>query len=450
MSLFSKIEVNENMFPFIEKHEGVGIVKVDGYGKASARIESYKLILESYDDKNPIIESIAAINYLSYKKGNFFNEPKLEIGISHKKYVLAGVDNNDDELEAFYKKLLDIKNKEKEQKSISQANKGLLNSNSSVKEITTENMKEDIEEDAVETTEQEEVEEIVNLEEVINEDSESNVETDEEILDEIVETENVEEPESVNEVVETFDIEDNDDENFEVLAEISEEEISEKEDNNSVDVETEESVVETVAEEVVSEDEDDEDDEDDEEEEFEEIIFGEESNESEFNSEPIIEEEDDIEELREEEIDLDRVINESSEESEEEIETAAEEVESEASSELSSEEELESDRTIEEPVSESKNVTQTEEIISQTPPEKVKVTKENASAEIEQMKQKLSQNINDMQNINIPKNQDFAKYIPTAQQVDPVDQIRRYHELKEDGIITEEEFEQKKKQLLNL
>ncbi|MBO7719798.1 MAG: SHOCT domain-containing protein [Methanosphaera sp.] len=39
-----------------------------------------------------------------------------------------------------------------------------------------------------------------------------------------------------------------------------------------------------------------------------------------------------------------------------------------------------------------------------------------------------------------------------AQQVefDPVDEIRRYYELKEDGIITEEEFEQKKKQLLDL
>ena len=33
---------------------------------------------------------------------------------------------------------------------------------------------------------------------------------------------------------------------------------------------------------------------------------------------------------------------------------------------------------------------------------------------------------------------------------DPVDQIRRYYELKEDGIITEEEFELKKKQLLDL
>ncbi|MCI5867732.1 MAG: SHOCT domain-containing protein [Methanosphaera sp.] len=33
---------------------------------------------------------------------------------------------------------------------------------------------------------------------------------------------------------------------------------------------------------------------------------------------------------------------------------------------------------------------------------------------------------------------------------DPVDEIRRYYELKEDGIITQEEFEAKKKQLLDL
>ena len=39
---------------------------------------------------------------------------------------------------------------------------------------------------------------------------------------------------------------------------------------------------------------------------------------------------------------------------------------------------------------------------------------------------------------------------PQQQELDAVDEIRRYYELKEDGIISEEEFNQKKKQLLNL
>ena len=89
MSLFSKTEVNKSMLPFIENGEGVGVVKVNGYGKASARMESYKIIFDSYEGKNPIIESVSAITYLSYKKGNFISEPKLEIGISHKKYILS-------------------------------------------------------------------------------------------------------------------------------------------------------------------------------------------------------------------------------------------------------------------------------------------------------------------------------------------------------------------------
>ena len=81
-------------------------------------MESYKIIFDSYEGKNPIIESVSAITYLSYKKGNFISEPKLEIGISHKKYILSGVDNNDDELETFYRTILDVKNLEKEQKTI--------------------------------------------------------------------------------------------------------------------------------------------------------------------------------------------------------------------------------------------------------------------------------------------------------------------------------------------
>jgi hypothetical protein len=40
--------------------------------------------------------------------------------------------------------------------------------------------------------------------------------------------------------------------------------------------------------------------------------------------------------------------------------------------------------------------------------------------------------------------------IPEHNDFDPVSEIRRYYELKEDGIISEEEFNQKKKQLLDL
>ena len=114
-----------------------------------------------------------------------------------------------------------------------------------------------------------------------------------------------------------------------------------------------------------------------------------------------------------------------------------------------SEDSVDEDRKIEEDIQESEKISQTEEKISQTSTENVKVTKENVNSEINKMKQQLSQDINDMQNV-VPENQNFQQYIPTTMQVDPVDQIRRYYELKEDGIITEEEFEQKKKQLLNL
>lgn len=39
---------------------------------------------------------------------------------------------------------------------------------------------------------------------------------------------------------------------------------------------------------------------------------------------------------------------------------------------------------------------------------------------------------------------------PADESADAVDEIRRYYQLKEDGIITEEEFEEKKKQLLGI
>ena len=113
MSIFNKIEIDNKLIPFIQKGEGVGIVKIDGFGKASARIESNKLIFDSYESSNTIKENIPDITLLSYNQGNFINEPKLIIGITNIQYVLAGVDNNDDELERFYHRLLDIKNNEK-------------------------------------------------------------------------------------------------------------------------------------------------------------------------------------------------------------------------------------------------------------------------------------------------------------------------------------------------
>lgn len=82
--------------------------------------------------------------------------------------------------------------------------------------------------------------------------------------------------------------------------------------------------------------------------------------------------------------------------------------------------------------------------------EDTKITQDNANAEIGKMKQQLSQGINNLQAEMGSENINMPQYIPTYVQADPIDQIRRYHELKEDGIITEEEFELKKKQLLDL
>lgn len=113
MSLFNKTQIDPKIIPFIQKAEAVGVVKIQGYGKASARIETNKLIIESYEHNNNIVEPISAITLLSYYPGNFINEPKLTIGVNSKQYILAGVDDNDTELEQFYNTLLGIKNREK-------------------------------------------------------------------------------------------------------------------------------------------------------------------------------------------------------------------------------------------------------------------------------------------------------------------------------------------------
>lgn len=114
MGLFNNIEINPNVIPFIEKGEGVGIVKVNGLGKCSAVIENNTIILDSYESASGgQTISFDDINFLSYDEGNFINEPKFNIGVSGRQFVLAGVDNNDDELRRFYDTVLNIKEQQR-------------------------------------------------------------------------------------------------------------------------------------------------------------------------------------------------------------------------------------------------------------------------------------------------------------------------------------------------
>lgn len=114
MGLFNSIEINPNIIPFIEKGEGVGIVKVNGLGKCSAIVDNNSIILDSYESaSNGQTISFDDINFLSYDEGNFINEPKFNIGVSGRQFVLAGVDNNDDELRRFYNTVLNIKEQQR-------------------------------------------------------------------------------------------------------------------------------------------------------------------------------------------------------------------------------------------------------------------------------------------------------------------------------------------------
>lgn len=468
MSLFSKTEISEEIIPFIENGEGVGIVKVNGYGKASARMESYKIIFDSYEGKSPIIESVSAITYLSYKKGNFLNEPKLEIGISHKKYILGGVDNNDAELETFYKTILDIKNLEKEQKTSSYVG---------IKKSSVE-------------------EESNNIPQVSNEVVENDeIDLEQEILDENTDKEVIEESpkEDINDSTEDLEkIIEEDEEEFEVLDQQSKEsETPEKtpEEQNDVpsdNTETPDNEAIESSDEIIFEDQD--------EEEFEEIFI--ESDESFadnfdednlFSDEPIIEDfdedfEDFDDELTDKDRDSGRIIKESDETTQpdknedevlveddifEEAEPSEEEIieevsaEEEVIEEVSAEEEAIEEEVVQENIpqenaliSNEKEVSDVKENIiddkiQQTSAlDDTEITAENVTSEIGKMKQRLYGGINNIQNeLNDNQNSYSAG---VNMQFDPVDQIRRYHELKEDGIITEEEFELKKKQLLNL
>ena len=158
---------------------------------------------------------------------------------------------------------------------------------------------------------------------------------------------------------------------------------------------------------------------------------------SEILDEPIVEEydedfEDFDDEIVDKEIDSDRIITE-----------ADENVESEIS------EESKEDKTIEAEAEVKKDVVveQLQETSDST--DNNIITTDNITSEIGKMKQQLFTGINNIQDELNSENSDNPQ-VSTYMQLDPVDQIRRYHELKEDGIITEEEFELKKKQLLDL
>ena len=497
MSLFNNIEVDPKMIPFVNRKEGVGIVKVDGYGKASARMESYKLILDSYDDKHPIIESISSINYLSYDKGNFFKEPKLEIGIAHKKYILAGVDNNDDELKAFYETLLNTKNLEKQQRMSSRTNMSRTEqvSEDIEKEPLKENVEEqnddssgvnvDLDKEAIsDNTLEESADEIIDdksddepksenikefmdaLEENAAADEEFNVLEEAAVEEDIVESEekdndslakpeekeaeknDEEQPQKEAEINEDLDeVEDIVDEDIDLDRIINDDESEEVEDSQekTTESETEESSEDT-----------DISDELDESDDFEEIDISDDFNSEKSNQPEVI---DEVEVLDEPEIldDLDEpeVLDQLDEVAESENEEVEVQQDLEDEDENESEEVEEDVETDEQDVVEKSDdelevkEAEQEEIVVQNGTDD-KITEENVASEINQMKQNLFQDINSIQNEISAGNQNFAQYMPTIRQVDPVDQIRRYYELKEDGIITEEEFELKKKQLLDI
>lgn len=109
MSLFNKVQIAPETLSYIQKGEGVGVVKLNNLGKFSAIINQNKVILNSYEGQNDIVIRIPDINLIQYDEGNFIMEPKLIIGAEGSQFELAGVDNNDDELNRFYQTLLDLR-----------------------------------------------------------------------------------------------------------------------------------------------------------------------------------------------------------------------------------------------------------------------------------------------------------------------------------------------------
>ncbi|RAP53248.1 MAG: hypothetical protein BZ138_01435 [Methanosphaera sp. rholeuAM270] len=389
MSLFKKIEINPEMKPFIKSGNGVGIVKVKDYGKASARVESHKLILESYDDEYPIIEPLSSITFLSYDPGNFFQEPKLVIGVPQNEYTLAGVDNNDDELESFYSTILDIKNKEKEQK---------LSSNRESISNNTPNLKNDIDEiEEVENqlrstdTKKERTSKLRSflsknsdntkdlglvLDETSQDDKDLVLEDDddEEILltDELkIDQDEKTEVEKIEEIEEVDDFDDFDD-------------FDEIDDFDDFDVE-------------------------------EEVIIEEIQPEKEVVQPKVKSIQKTVPEVKAQDIPKQKVIEEENKSNQATIETT----------EVKSKTET-SPKTV-------GNTIKDEEV-------------KDSADEIVQVKKEQKEETDNTGQEPAKREENHV----TGADSDPVDQIRRYYELKEEGIITEEEFVLKKKQLLGL
>ena len=403
MSLFSKTEIKPEMESFIAKGEGVGIVKVNDYGKASARLESHKIILESYDNEYPIIESISSISYLSYDPGNFFQEPKLEIGLGQKKYILAGVDTNDDELEAFYKSVLNLKNQEKKQ---------LIDSKTEPPKIQnkTNNNYDELDEFEEEIESKQGIKDTTNKIKGFLSKRFDKSEEKEEPVKPIKDSNNLTEftdkkTEKTNDLETILDEEEfiDEDDDEEIL--LIDEEIEEKQPETTKTQKKQE------IEEINDYDEFDEIDD------FEEL--------DDFEDDELIIEEDIEEEVIEEKPSTEDVNNKSEQQK--------------------NTQQPPENKEITEPTANIKDtVEQPEE--PQATPQKINNTKTELDQEITQLKDDVNNNIN---NVNQQTKQNVENTV-TSEEFDPVYQIRRYYELKKDGIITEEEFEQKKKQLLNL
>ena len=466
MSLFSKIEVKPEMEPFIKKGEGVGVVKISGYGKASARIESHKIILESYDEDYPIIESISAISVLSYDPGNFFQEPKLGISFGEKEYTLAGVDNNDEELEAFYQSILNLKKSEKNQKTNSvnqEASKDSKKLNEDIDELnevekeldhttasagTTNKIKSFLSkkhsptnQDVKDTESKEDSKNIKDfltikskksedlesvLEENDQETTENNLKTKEETISSKEQADSNNQPNAIKtdatekqEKSEIELIEESDEfDEFDAFEDFDDDEEIILEDDNEFD-------------ELVVEDEED-----------EELIV-----EDEEDTEVIVEEVDETDDTVTVEDEEDLIIEERTEKPEK----------TKDNNNITPQSNPQENKKIIEKTTENTNIEKsiksTTNQIQEVSSEKNIIEKDmnksqnDLKEEISNVKDEINDKINNI-NQEISNQGDLNQ--TTTNTFDPVYQIRRYYELKEDGIITEEEFEQKKKQLLDL
>jgi len=476
MSLFSKIEVKPEMEPFIKKGEGVGVVKISGYGKASARIESHKIILESYDEDYPIIESISAISVLSYDPGNFFQEPKLGISFGEKEYTLAGVDNNDEELEAFYQSILNLKKSEKNQKTNSvnqEASKDSKKLNEDIDELnevekeldhttasagTTNKIKSFLSkkhsptnQDVKDTESKEDSKNIKDfltikskksedlesvLEENDQETTENNLKTKEETISSKEQADSNNQPNAIKtdatekqEKSEIELIEESDEfDEFDAFEDFDDDEEIILEDDNEFD----ELVVEDEEDdELVVEDEED-----------EELIV-----EDEEDTEVIVEEVDETDDTVTVEDEEDLIIEERTEKPEK----------TKDNNNITPQSNPQENKKIIEKTTENTNIEKsiksTTNQIQEVSSEKNIIEKDmnksqnDLKEEISNVKDEINDKINNI-NQEISNQGDLNQ--TTTNTFDPVYQIRRYYELKEDGIITEEEFEQKKKQLLDL